>query len=140
MRKMDESVIEDRGIEESRQRSLASSDTVRSHSQYASPFWGIIAFLRGASKYFLTRRLTTPLNGDSMSASLAKAENRDQEGESKDSPLLSTVLESDRVVPVSADDFLERTRGMDAEEFSSAFEKKVNGHGGFSASLRRYPR
>jgi hypothetical protein len=140
MRKRNEIVINDRLVDESLQRSLTSTEIERSHAEPARGFWAIVAFFRGVSQYFLTRRLMTPLNGDSMSASLAKDENQDREEKSKGSPLLSTVLESDRVVSVSADDFFERTRGMDAEEFSNAFEKKVNGHSGFSASLRRASR
>ena len=56
------------------------------------------------------------------------------------SVLLSTVLTPKKPVETDTDDFLETTRELEPDEYRKAFDKKVGGHNGFSASIRRTQR
>jgi hypothetical protein len=61
-------------------------------------------------------------------------------GNGHQSVLLSTVLTRRTPVETQTDDFLEEHRELKPEEFRKAFDQKVGGHSGFSASIRRTPK
>lgn len=110
---------------------------------YATKFLAVLAFVSGVGRFLIRRRFVSIVGnhggyGKVMLASPAKPANAEaQEKESRpaneSTPLLNTVLEAGRKVPAPADDFIERTRGLDIDQFDRAFEKKVEGHSGFSA-------
>jgi hypothetical protein len=52
--------------------------------------------------------------------------------------IISLLVEHDRTVQVPREDFVENARGLSGKEFSRAFENKVSGHTGFSASIRSF--
>lgn len=52
--------------------------------------------------------------------------------------IISLLIEQNRTVQVPTEDFVEKARGLSDKAFSKAFENKVSGHTGFSASIRSF--
>ena len=103
--------------------------------------WRVAVFamtVGGMVKYIFGRNGANQIDakGEIMSAS----HNGDSNGNDKRSTLLKTILTPKEAVETKTDDFLEKARALNSEDYSKAFDEKVGGHSGFSASLRRSSR